>query len=75
MVVKHGHLPLLHKDLDVNSLSYSHSKTFLFFLSPKYYVFTANGAAVTFQTTDWKTWRRAAKPLTYSNITGGWEVK
>ena len=33
----------------------------------------ANGAAVTFETSDWKTWKRAKQPLTYSNTTGGWE--
>ena len=35
--------------------------------------YLANGAAVTFQTTDWKTGKRASKPLTYSNNTGAWE--
>ena len=31
----------------------------------------SNGGAITYQTTDWKTWKRAPMPLTYSNTTGG----
>eukprot|EP01084_Bolivina_argentea_P150878 263426_1 len=33
----------------------------------------SNGAAITYQTNDWKQWKRAPKYLSYSNNSGGWE--
>ena len=63
----------------VNKYIYIYTHTLILISIP--YIYTAyatqgpgsNGAAVTFTTSDWKTWRRNEKPLTYSNTSGGWE--